>query len=155
MLEAVLKFCKNRNFKEVRDIQKQILEGYEQDFSKHAPSGTVPRIRMLWNYIPSQLAKENRKFIYGLIKESSRAKNYELALSWIVDCGQVKQVYRITKPGIPSKAYEDRSAFKLFLVDIGLLSAMGDIDSRTLLEGIAVFKEFNSIAIILSRWKSK
>jgi len=142
MPEAVLRFSENNNFKEVRDIQKQILESYEHDFSKHAPSAIVPRIRMLWNSIPSQLAKENRKFIYGLVREGSRAKDYELALSWLIDCGQVSQVCRITKPGIPLKAYEDRGAFKLFMVDIGLLSAMTDIDSKTLLEGNTIFTEF-------------
>jgi len=142
MPEAVLRFSENNSFKEVRDIQKQILEGYEQDFSKHAPVNIIPRIRMLWNSIPSQLAKENRKFIYGLVKEGSRAKDYELALSWLIDCGQVHRVCRVTKPGIPLKAYEDRSAFKLFHVDTGLLSAMGDIDSRILLEGSKIFTEF-------------
>jgi len=142
MPEAVLRFSENNSFKEVRDIQKQILEGYEQDFSKHAPAGIVPRIRMLWNSIPSQLAKENRKFIYGLVKEGSRAKDYELALSWLIDCGQVHRVCRVSKPAMPLKVYEDMSAFKLFLVDTGLLSAMADIDSRTLLEGSAIFTEF-------------
>ncbi len=142
MPEAVLRFSENNNFREVRDIQKQILESYEHDFSKHAPAAIVPRIRMLWNSIPSQLAKENRKFIYGLVREGSRAKDYELALSWLIDCGQVSQVCRITKPGIPLKAYEDRGAFKLFMVDIGLLSAMTDIDSNTLLEGNTIFTEF-------------
>jgi len=88
------------------------------------------------------LAKENRKFIYGLIKKGSRAKNYELALSWLIDCGQVHKVSRVSKPAIPLKAYEDRSAFKLFMVDVGLLTAMGDIDAKTLLEGNAIFSEF-------------
>ena len=142
MPEAVLKFSENSNFKEVRDVQKQILEAYELDFSKHAPVNIVPRIRMLWNSIPSQLAKENRKFIYGIIKEGSRAKDYEIALSWLIDCGQVHKVCRATKPAIPLKAYEDRNAFKLFLVDIGLLAAMGDIDAKTLLEGSKIFSEF-------------
>jgi predicted AAA+ superfamily ATPase len=142
MPEAVLKFSENNNFKEVRDIQKQILDAYEQDFSKHAPIEIIPRIRMIWNSIPAQLAKENRKFIYGIIKEGSRAKDYELAISWLIDCGQVHKVCRVTKPAIPLKAYEDRSAFKLFLVDIGLLAAMGDIDAKTLLEGNAIFSEF-------------
>jgi predicted AAA+ superfamily ATPase len=142
MPEAVLKFSENSNFEEVRDVQKQILEAYEQDFSKHAPVNIVPRIRMLWNSIPSQLAKENRKFIYGIIKEGSRAKDYEIALSWLTDCGQVHKVCRVTKPAIPLKAYEDRNAFKLFLVDIGLLAAMGDIDAKTLLEGSKIFSEF-------------
>jgi len=142
MPEAVLKFSENSNFKEVRDVQKQILEAYEQDFSKHAPVNIVPRIRMLWNSIPSQLAKENRKFIYGIIKEGSSAKDYEIALSWLIDCGQVHKVCRATKPAIPLKAYEVRNAFKLFLVDIGLLAAMGDIDAKTLLEGSKIFSEF-------------
>ncbi|MGA1978629.1 MAG: ATP-binding protein [Bacteroidales bacterium] len=142
MPEAVLNFSLQNNFREVRNIQKQILSAYDLDFSKHAPANIVPRIRMLWDSIPSQLAKENRKFIYGLIKEGSRAKEYELALSWLIDCGQVNRVFRVTKPAIPLKAYEDRGAFKLFLVDIGLLSAMGDIDAKTLLEGSAIFTEF-------------
>jgi uncharacterized protein len=142
MPEAVLKFSENNNFKEVREIQKQILDAYEHDFSKHAPSEIVPRIRMIWNSIPGQLAKENRKFIYGIIKEGSRAKDYESALSWLIDCGQVHKVCRVTKPAIPLKAYEDRSAFKMFLVDIGLLTAMGDVDAKTLLEGSAIFTEF-------------
>ena len=142
MPEAVLKFSENNNFREVRDIQKQILDAYEQDFWKHAPFGIVPRIRMVWNSIPAQLAKENHKFIYGLIKKGSRAKDYELALSWLMDCGHVYKVSRVTKPAISLKAYEDRSAFKLFMVDVGLLSAMGDIDAKTLLEGNAIFSEF-------------
>ncbi len=142
MPEAVVQFAENNSFIEVRNIQKQILTAYEQDFSKHPPFSIVPRIRMLWNSIPAQLAKENRKFIYGLIKEGARAKDYELALAWLVDCGQVHKVNRIARPGIPLKAYEDFGAFKLFLVDTGLLSAMGDIDSKTLLEGDALFSEF-------------
>ena len=142
MPEPVLQFSENNNFKEVREIQKQILQAYEHDFSKHAPSEIVPRIRMIWNSIPGQLAKENRKFIYGIIKEGSRAKDYESALSWLIDCGQVHKVCRVTKPAIPLKAYEDRSAFKMFLVDIGLLAAMGDMDAKTLLEGNAIFTEF-------------
>lgn len=142
MPEAVLAFAGHNDFIEVRAIQKRILDAYEQDFSKHAPHGIVPRIRMLWNSVPAQLAKENKKFIYGLIKEGSRAKEYELAMSWLIDCGLVHKVYRASKPGMPLKAYEDHSAFKLFLLDVGLLAAMGDIDVQTLLEGNAIFEEF-------------
>ena len=142
MPEAVLKFSEYSDFKEVRIIQQQILEAYEQDFSKHAPLEIVPRIRMVWNSIPAQLAKEHRKFIYGIIKEGSRAKDYELAISWLIDCGQVTKVCRATKPAIPLKAYEDSSAFKLFIVDVGLLAAMGKLDVKTLLEGNAIFNEF-------------
>ena len=142
MPEAVARFCENKNFTEVREIQKQLLNTYDQDFSKHAPIEIVPRIRMVWNSIPAQLAKENRKFIYGLIKKGARAKEYELAISWLNDCGQIYKLFRVSRPGMPLKAYEDRSAFRLFMVDIGLLAAMADIDSKTLLEGNAVFIEF-------------
>ena len=142
MPEAVSTYCESKNFVEVRNIQKQILNAYDQDFSKHAPYEIVPRIRMIWNSIPAQLAKENRKFIYGLLKKGARAKDYELALSWLNDCGQVNKVYRAKKPGFPLIAYEDRSAFKLYMVDVGLLSAMGDIDAKTLLSGNEVFTEF-------------
>jgi len=142
MPEAVVAFTQEENFTEVRAIQKRILEAYEQDFSKHAPHEIVPRIRMLWNSVPSQLAKENKKFIYGLIKHGSRAKEYELAMSWLIDCGLIHKVSRASKPAIPLKAYEDQSAFKLFLLDVGLLAAMGDIDVKTLLEGNAIFEEF-------------
>ena len=142
MPEPVLSYKDHSDFNEVRNIQKRILLAYEQDFSKHAPSETVPRIRMLWNSIPAQLAKENRKFIYGAIKKGSRAKDYELALSWLVDCGLVHKVCRVSKPGIPLKAYEDNSAFKLFIADVGILGAMGDIDVRTIIEGNVIFEEF-------------
>ncbi|MEO6686621.1 MAG: ATP-binding protein [Dyadobacter sp.] len=142
MPEAVLSFSKNSDFIKVRAIQQRILESYEQDFSKHAPKEIVPRIRMLWQSIPAQLAKENKKFIYGIIKEGARAREYELALSWLIDCGLVHKVSRISKPAIPLKAYEDFGAFKLFMVDIGLLGAMVDIDVKTLLEGNVLFGEF-------------
>jgi len=142
MPEPVQKFTENYNFADVRKIQKEILNTYELDFSKHAPSDIVPRVRMLWNSIPSQLAKENRKFIYGLVKKGSRAKDYESALLWLTDCRHVHKVYRANKPSIPLKAYEDREAFKLFLVDVGLLSAMGEIDPGTLIVGNRIFTEF-------------
>lgn len=142
MPEAVNSFRIQNDFKEVRDIQKRILTAYEHDFSKHAPNDIIPRIRMLWNSIPSQLARENKKFIYGAVKPGSRAKDYELALSWLIDCGLVHKVCRASKPGIPLKAYEDYSAFKLFTADVGLLGAMCDIDVRTLLEGNKIFEEF-------------
>lgn len=142
MPEGVLAFVKNGDFDEVREIQKRILSSYEQDFSKHAPNEIVPRIRMLWNSIPVQLAKENKKFVYGVIKQGARAKEYELALSWLIDCGLLHKVNRATKPAMPLKAYEDFGAFKLFIVDVGLLGAMVDMDVKTLLEGNNVFEEF-------------
>jgi len=142
MPEVVLSYRTQNDFKEVRNIQKRILTAYEHDFSKHAPSDIIPRIRMLWNAIPSQLAKENKKFIYGAVKPGSRAKDYELALSWLIDCGLVHKVCRVSKPGIPLKAYEDYNAFKLFIADVGLMGAMGDLDVRTLIEGNVIFEEF-------------
>ena len=142
MPEAVLSFSQKKDFKTVREIQKRILIAYEQDFSKHAPNEIVPRIRMLWNSIPAQLAKENRKFIYGIIRQGARAKDYELAMSWLIDCGLIHKVNNVTKPVIPLKAYEDFGAFKLFLVGVGLLAAMTDLDEKTLLQGNTVFEEF-------------
>ena len=142
MPEAVQAFVDRRDFNEVREIQQNILTAYEQDFSKHAPNETVPRIRMLWNSIAAQLAKENKKFIYGLIKEGARAKEFELALLWLTDCGLVHKVHRVSAPNLPLKAYEDLKAFKLFLVDIGLLSCMVGLQQKVLLDGNELFKEF-------------
>lgn len=142
MPEAVQAFADNRDFNEVREIQQRILTAYEQDFSKHAPNEAVPRIRMLWNSIPAQLAKENKKFIYGLIKEGARAKEYELAMLWLTDCGLVHKVHRVSTPSLPLKAYEDLKAFKLFLVDVGLLSCMVGLRQDVLLDGNALFTEF-------------
>ncbi|AFA47953.1 hypothetical protein Awo_c11690 [Acetobacterium woodii DSM 1030] len=142
MPEVVVNFVNNQDFNEAREIQKRILTAYEQDFSKHAPNEVIPRIRMLWNNIPSQLTKENKKFIYGLIKEGSRAKDYEMAMLWLTDCGLVHKVQRVTTPGLPLKAYEDLKAFKLFILDVGLLSCMVRLNQTVLLDGNDLFKEF-------------
>lgn len=142
MPEVVQAFVDNKDFNEARTIQQRILSAYEQDFSKDAPNEAVPRIRMIWNSIPSQLAKENKKFIYGLIKEGARAKDYELALLWLSDCGLVHKVNRVTVPNLPLKAYEDLRAFKLFFVDIGLLSCLAGLRQNVLLDGNELFKEF-------------
>ena len=142
MPEAVSSYIEYKDLSQVRVIQKRLLEAYEQDFSKHAPSSIVPRIRQLWNNIPTQLAKENKKFIYGLIKKGARAREYEIALSWLIDCGLVYQINRVNNCKIPLSAYQDFSAFKLYLLDAGLLSAMAGVDAKTLLEGNDVFEEF-------------
>lgn len=142
MPEVVSRFSESKDFNEARKIQERILNTYEQDFSKHVPHETVPRVRMLWNSVPSQLAKENKKFIYGLIKEGSRAKDYETALLWLEDCGLVHRVNRTGSPSLPLKAYEDLKAFKLFLLDIGLLSCMVRLRQDVLLDGNALFREF-------------
>ncbi|PWM00095.1 MAG: ATPase [Clostridiales bacterium] len=142
MPEAVQSFAEDKDFNEVREIQKRILTAYEQDFSKHAPIEIVPKIRMIWNSIPSQLAKENKKFIYGLIREGARAKEYEAAMLWLCDCGLVHKVSRVNSAGIPLKAYEDPKAFKLFVVDVGLLGCMTGLRQGTLLDGNGLFVEF-------------
>lgn len=142
MPAVVMSYVEEKDFTEVRNIQNRLLESYEQDFSKHAPNNIVPRIRGLWNNIPTQLAKENKKFIYGLIKEGARAREYELALSWLIDCGLVYQINRVNDCKIPLSAYQDFSAFKLYILDIGLLTAMSKIDVSALLEGNEIFVEF-------------
>lgn len=142
MPEAVQHFAEEKDFNAVREIQKRILAAYEQDFSKHAPAEIVPKIRMVWNSIPTQLAKENKKFIYGLVREGGRAKEYELAIMWLCDCGLIHKISRVNRAGIPLKAYEDLKAFKLFMVDVGLLSCMTGLRQRTLLDGNDLFTEF-------------
>lgn len=142
MPEAVQSFVEEKDFNEVRSIQKRILAAYEQDFSKHAPIEIVPKIRMVWNSIPPQLAKENKKFIYGLVREGGRAKDYEAAIMWLCDCGLVHKVSRVNAAGVPLKAYEDLKAFKLFIVDVGLLGCMTGLRQRTLLDGNDLFSEF-------------
>lgn len=142
MPEVVNAYIENKDLNETREIQKKLLDAYEQDFSKHAPTNVVPRIRQLWNNIPTQLAKENKKFIYGLIREGARAREYEIALSWLIDCGLIYQVNRVNTAKIPLSAYQDFNAFKLYLLDVGLLTAMAGMDAKTLLEGNEVFQEF-------------
>lgn len=142
MPEVVNAYVQNKDFGEVRRKQNELLTAYEQDFSKHAPNAVVPRIRQLWNNIPTQLAKENKKFIYGLIKQGARAREYELALSWLIDCGLVYQVNRVNDCKVPLSAYQDFSAFKLYLLDVGLLCAMANIDATTIIDGNEIFVEF-------------
>jgi len=142
MPAAVASFAEKKDFAEVRSIQKKILDAYESDFSKYAPIEIVPRIRLVWNAILPQLAKENRKFIYSKIQKGARAREFELAMAWLLDCGLIKQVFRITKPDLPLKAYLDFSAFKLFMVDVGLMTAMAELDAKTLLKGSEIFEEF-------------
>jgi predicted AAA+ superfamily ATPase len=131
-----------RDFAGARAVQRRILDAYEQDFSKHAPNEIVPRIRMLWNSIPAQLARENKKFVYGIVREGARAKDYEAALLWLADCGLVHIVNRATAPRLPLRAYADMKAFKLFAADIGILGCMARLDSLALLSGDKLFTEF-------------
>ncbi|MEZ5198395.1 MAG: ATP-binding protein [Bacteroidales bacterium] len=142
MPEVVSAFAETRDWQLVRRIQNRILNSYEGDFSKHAPNETVPRIRMVWQSIPSQLAKENKKFVYGVLREGARAKDFELAIQWLVDCGLLLKSHRVSKPGIPLTAYQEISTFKLFLHDLGLLGAMAGLDVRTIIDGDEIFTEF-------------
>lgn len=142
MPEVVDAFIQTRDWQLVRRIQNRILNSYEGDFSKHAPNETVPRIRMVWQSIPSQLAKENKKFVYGIIREGARAKDFELAIQWLTDSGLLLKSHRVTKPGIPLSAYQDISVFKLFLHDVGLLGAMAGLNVQTIVEGDDLFTEF-------------
>ncbi len=142
MPAAVNAYVKERSLKNVRRVHQRLISAYEQDFSKHAPREVVPRIQMVWDGIPSQLAKENKKFIYSVLREGARAKDFELAIQWLLDCGLCHKVGRVKKGAVPLKAYQDIPAFKLYLVDVGLLGAMGDLDARTLLKGNDIFAEF-------------
>ena len=142
MPEAIVKFISTSDYNEVRNVQKNILLAYEMDFSKHVPYREIPRLRMLWKSIPIQLAKENRKFMYSQVKEGSRAKEYENALLWLSDCGLIKKVSRISKPAMPPGAYEDLKAFKVYLLDVGLLGALSELSARTLIDGNRIFTEF-------------
>ncbi len=143
MPRAVLSFSQEQDYNLVRKIQKNILDDYEGDFSKHIPPEQVERTRLLWNAIPSQLIKENKKCVYGKIKQGARSKDFEISLNWLIDSGLVHKVPRVTEPKMPLKAYEDVSAYKLFLLDVGLLGAMNNVDSRSLLENDKLFNDYN------------
>lgn len=142
MPEAVQSYVDSKDFNQVREIQKNLLNYYQQDFSKHAEATLVPRLNLVWNSIPMQLAKENKKYIYGQVREGARARDFELAIQWLMDCGLIHKVQRIKKPGFPLKAYLDPDAFKIYLLDIGLLMAMVDLDARVIIDGNRIFTEF-------------
>lgn len=142
MPEAVKKYTESGALQEVRRIQQEILKGYELDFSKHAPKEQVERIRMVWRSIPSQLFKDNKKFIYGALRQGARAKDFEMAIEWLIDSGLLYKVPRCTKVALPLSVYEDFAAFKLYLVDIGLLGAMVDTDPAQVLINNQIFAEY-------------
>ncbi|GHT51869.1 ATPase [Bacteroidia bacterium] len=142
MPEVVQHFIDKRDFRIVRNTQRRILTAYQNDFSKHAPKEIVQRINMVWKSIPSQLARENKKFIYGVVKEGGRAKEFELAIQWLLDCGLLHQIYRISKPAMPLSAYQDLAAFKLYHNDVGLLCAMAKLPLTAIVDGNAIFEEF-------------
>ena len=143
MPEVVKKYVETEELKEVRRIQKEILLGYERDFSKHAPKDQVPRIRMVWKSIPSQLFKENKKFIYGALKKGARANEFEIAIQWLTDSGLLYKVPRCTKPALPLEIYEDLTSFKLYMLDLGLMGAMVNTDPAQVLIKNDIFQEYS------------
>ena len=142
MPEVVQSFIEEKDIQRVRELQQNILAAYDRDFSKHAPIDEVPRIRMVWQSISGQLAKENKKFIYGFLKEGARAKNFELAIEWLKDAGLIYKVNRTKKGLLPLSAYEDFASFKVFMLYVGLLCAMSNIPPQTLLQGNSIFTDF-------------
>lgn len=142
MPEVVQTYIDTKDFNLVRQLQKNLLDYYRQDFSKHASSALVPRLNLVWDSIPMQLAKENKKYIYGQVREGARAKDFELAIQWLLDCGLIHKVNRVNKPALPLKAYMDMDAFKIYHLDIGLLTAMTDLEARTIIDGNRIFTEF-------------
>lgn len=143
MPEVVSTFVETHDYKEVRNVQKTILDAYKEDFSKHIPTATKLKIDLLWDSIPAQLTQESKKFVYKKVKSDSKARDFEEALAWLFDCGLVYKISRATKPALPLKAYEDLKAFKLFILDVGLLSALSSLPARTLIEGDKIFTEFH------------
>lgn len=158
MPEAVSKYVETGALREVRRIQQEILQGYDLDFSKHAPKEQVPRIRMVWNSVPSQLFKENKKFIYGALRKGARANDFELSIQWLVNAGLLYKIPRCTKPELPLAVYEDLSAFKLYMVDLGLMGAMVQTDPAQVLIKNDIFKEYKgglTEQYVLQQMKSK
>lgn len=142
MPAAVAKWIETHDYYEVEDVQKRLVLSYQNDFSKHAPRILVEKIRYVWDSIPSQLAKENKKFVYGLVREGARAREYEDALLWLSDAGEIIRTHNVAKPDVPLKAYSDLKAFKVFLLDVGLLRCMSGLSPRAILEGSRIFEEF-------------
>ena len=142
MPEVVGRFVENKDYYEARELQLSIVNQYEGDFGKHVKENELPRIRMVWNALPLQLAKENKKFFFGQIKKGARQKDFEIAIQWLVDAGLAHKVNKVTKPAMPLKSYVDFSAFKLFMIDVGLLGAMSELDIESVLIGNNIFTEF-------------
>ena len=135
-------FRMHRDYAEVRQIQNDIVRQYEGDFGKHIDAHALPRIRLVWDSVPMQLAKENKKFFFGQIKKGARSSEYELAIQWLVDCGLVYKVNRVNEPNMPLKAYKSMNAYKLFLLDVGLLGALSELEAESILDGNDIFVEF-------------
>ncbi|MBP5668279.1 MAG: DUF4143 domain-containing protein, partial [Salinivirgaceae bacterium] len=142
MPEVVQKWIDTADYFRVRTLQQEILRSYRADFSKHTPKEQLPRMDMVWDSLPAQLGKENKKFVYGVIREGGRAKDFEQAIMWLCDCGLTLKSHRVSVPRMPLKAYQDMQVFKLFMVDVGLLGALSGLDAKTLIGGNEIFTEF-------------
>ena len=142
MPEAVKVWVNEKNIELVNNVQEDILKAYESDFSKHTSNNEANKISLIWNNIPSQLAKENKKFLYQTIKEGARAREYESAINWLNDANLIYKIYNVTKSDLPLKAYNDLSAFKIYINDVGLLRRMANLDSSIVVEGNKLFEEF-------------
>ena len=142
MPAVVEAFRIQKDYTEVRQIQSDIVRQYEGDFGKHVDARTLPRIRMVWDSIPMQLAKENKKFFFGQIKKGARSSEYEIAIQWLIDCGLVYKVSRVNEPRMPLKAYKSMNAYKLFILDVGLLGALSELTAESIIEGNDIFVEF-------------
>lgn len=142
MPAVVTEWLGSKDYNKVNRIQQELIAAYQKDFSKHAPKNMVEKIRYVWNSIPSQLAKENKKFVYGLVREGARAREYEDAIMWLSDAGEIIRTNNVSKPDIPISAYADLKSFKVFLLDVGLLRAMSKISPKVILEGSRIFEEF-------------
>lgn len=142
MPAAVAEFARTNDYQRVRQLQKELLQTYEGDFSKYPPATVSQRIREVWHSIPSQLTKENKKFIYGVIRDGARAKEYETAIEWLQDSGLIYKVHRVTKPYMPLSAYQELNIFKIFVTDVGLLGALSELDANTVIDGSSIFTEF-------------
>lgn len=142
MPAVVMEWLDSKDYNKVNRIQQELIAAYQKDFSKHAPNAMVEKIRYIWNSIPSQLAKENKKFVYGLVREGARAREYEDAIMWLCDAGEIIRTHNVSKPDIPISAYADLKSFKVFLLDVGLLRAMSRVSPKVILEGSRIFEEF-------------
>lgn len=142
MPAVVMEWLDCKDYNKVNRIQQELIAAYQKDFSKHAPNSMVEKIRYIWNSIPSQLAKENKKFVYGLVREGARAREYEDAIMWLCDAGEIIRTHNVSKPDIPISAYADLKSFKVFLLDVGLLRAMSRVSPKVILEGSRIFEEF-------------
>ena len=142
MPAAVLEYIASEDFNRIRTVQTAILEAYRLDFAKHAPSNIIMKINQVWDAIPSQLAKENKKFVYSVIRKGARAQEFEVAIQWLVDAGLIHKVYNISTPKLPLKAYVNHDVFKIYLTDVGLLGAMAGLSAKTIIYGDDIFQEF-------------